>query len=1361
MKKNVIQKNVVLTFLFGFILCLVLTACKNFLDAGKVKEEIEYAIYVNNHECPVASVEEPVFSDTGVSKNKAIIVSFSMPIDPATFYESYVIEDSSGNNLMENFMEPQWSNENKMVTIAANERNLVDMRGKKTMDIYFKLSKTCQTSDKLPIKNSINHKYRINDELDETPPTLSVDTYAERPEISFQENIISEAIKLKEGAVTTENEQTIFTTNHINSKVTFYIEGNDSGGDVKGFIVLKRINDVDGNDVSKKEIEKIFTVSNLSNLADSDLQGGTFTLDLSSIDDYKDGLYEVKVYVIDSAGTKSENCQLYYIIRDTSLEFLVSSRYVYEMPYFRDDLTPGFDNPPDKPNMIPDPEDPTKQIRYDVTYEVNMPNYEPTAEQIAADPNVHQRWYWGPESKEALEEHYLHPFNKQTPTVEKIQYFQKKIFFASISDDKFYKSYKEGMDDFNYFISWGLDIDHLTSPVKLTGHRESDPEKAEYPDYHLYYDLPQTFLDYISKNENKDVIFSITMLDSVGNQRTMYDLSPKKPEFYGYVVSDGENSTKDVKLDFSESIRSQISAYTPIQDKDITSTYRVFYKEAGKTELKRNTAVPNEKDIFDSLSDSNVLKGLKANTEYVVYIQTKYDLESLTNGMWCGATFSPLCEVHINTALSAGGVEQIMAPEFTVTKKESTGPNTGLFDITVKINQNVYKANNAYANQTGKEVKYIPCFKPDKVFNSDRVLEEGTWTYYEAQDGQTITFTVQNPLRAPMGLGEAWAEVADYNKSDDNEFWKDRFWDGPIGTDGYVHGEYTYVQAVKKCVEHFGYPDVEAYVKIIATDGTNSVECSSEDIEKVDFNENDDNIPPKISNDVSLHDGRLSYDGHSFEYESIITENEGHLAEYFNYYYTTYNPAWGDTLPEATSEIENLPGGIAKYTGSTWMDRRQGAMYSVPLSIPVNGLDDGEYMFYAKVYDTKGNYTYVTLGKANIGTFKNKLKVELVRTFADNPDPDTTLRHFKSTLKLEGDEQHFERNMVNLQEFSDYTDDYTGEKVEKWGNFYYDINALQECIYKDDAEGNCILYNYNVEQLDNSTFDSKGVYFLDDYDDENQQSIAPSSAGYPREKTVKNLYSGHWFRLTLQSFNENYIIPGVRDDGVDRIYGRPYNYIYVEDQDQYQIWTRDVLYYVDGETKYDVCTEETVSNTVYCYVPGEWWDEWDEYNDEGQFVQHHKEFRYEDLSDFKASFFASNARVTSNYDYLVNVIAASRDLGRDADEWERRGKLIATHRYEPRKDEPQESWYQVTDSNGKEPWDDGYIPTWRENGENDYHKDLERYQKVSPQVNPFDFNVAQQDMSESQEKGFVYYVAVVHFADGSSAVSDTYTMYGY
>ena len=131
-----------------------------------------------------------------------------------------------------------------------------------------------------------------------------MDTYAERPEISFQGNIISESIKLKEGTVTTENEQTIFTTNHINSKVNFYIEGNDSGGDVKGFIVLKRISDVDGNDVSKKEIEKIFTVSNLSNLADSDLQGGTFTLDLSSIDDYKDGLYEVKVYVMDSAGTK-------------------------------------------------------------------------------------------------------------------------------------------------------------------------------------------------------------------------------------------------------------------------------------------------------------------------------------------------------------------------------------------------------------------------------------------------------------------------------------------------------------------------------------------------------------------------------------------------------------------------------------------------------------------------------------------------------------------------------------------------------------------------------------------------------------------------------------------------------------------------------------------------------------------------------------------------------------------------------------------------------------------------------------------------------------------------------------------------
>ena len=330
MKNIGAKKNLIKLVIGGVVLCMTLAACKNFLNAGKVREEIEQQIYINNHECPVATVEEPAFSDTGVAKNKAIIISFSMPINPDSFYNSYQIEDSSGNSLISCYLEPQWSNENKLVTILADEKNLIDLRGKKTMDVWFKLSKDCQTTDKLPIKEAINHKFRINDNLDETPPTLSVDSYVERPVIEFSGNLISDAIKLKEGEITTENEAELIQRNHINSSITIYMEGKDSGGDVNGYIVLKRIKDVDGTDIRQKEVEKTFKITDFNTVAGTDYQGCTYTLNLSSINDYKDGLYEVKVYVMDTAGTKSEDYQLYYIVSDTAFEFLVSSRSTYD-----------------------------------------------------------------------------------------------------------------------------------------------------------------------------------------------------------------------------------------------------------------------------------------------------------------------------------------------------------------------------------------------------------------------------------------------------------------------------------------------------------------------------------------------------------------------------------------------------------------------------------------------------------------------------------------------------------------------------------------------------------------------------------------------------------------------------------------------------------------------------------------------------------------------------------------------------------------------------------------------------------------------------------------------------------------------
>ena len=95
--------NSVLLCIAGFSII----SCKNFLTGEEVRKEIERQIYINNHECPVATVEEPAYSDSGVERNKAIVISFTLPIDPETFADSFEIVDFTNKSLKEHFMEPK------------------------------------------------------------------------------------------------------------------------------------------------------------------------------------------------------------------------------------------------------------------------------------------------------------------------------------------------------------------------------------------------------------------------------------------------------------------------------------------------------------------------------------------------------------------------------------------------------------------------------------------------------------------------------------------------------------------------------------------------------------------------------------------------------------------------------------------------------------------------------------------------------------------------------------------------------------------------------------------------------------------------------------------------------------------------------------------------------------------------------------------------------------------------------------------------------------------------------------------------------------------------------------------------------
>ena len=127
-------------------------SCENFMDSS-VKDEITQEIYIANHESPVAKVEEPVFSDKGVEKNKAIVISFSIPVDPKTFDSNFKIVDSAGYDLKPYFLEPQWANGNKLVTIPADELNLINLNGSDTLDITISLSTNIKTKDDPAIKS--------------------------------------------------------------------------------------------------------------------------------------------------------------------------------------------------------------------------------------------------------------------------------------------------------------------------------------------------------------------------------------------------------------------------------------------------------------------------------------------------------------------------------------------------------------------------------------------------------------------------------------------------------------------------------------------------------------------------------------------------------------------------------------------------------------------------------------------------------------------------------------------------------------------------------------------------------------------------------------------------------------------------------------------------------------------------------------------------------------------------------------------------------------------------------------------------------------------------------------------------------
>ena len=52
----------------------------------------------------------------------------------------------------------------------------------------------------------------------------------------------------------------------------------------------------------------------------------------------------------------------------------------------------------------------------------------------------------------------------------------------------------------------------------------------------------------------------------------------------------------------------------------------------------------------------------------------------------------------------------------------------------------------------------------------------------------------------------------------------------------------------------------------------------------------------EIEHETALPVSILSFDGHSFVYDGLVLEDEGHAKKTFTYYYMPYNEVWGNNL---------------------------------------------------------------------------------------------------------------------------------------------------------------------------------------------------------------------------------------------------------------------------------------------------------------------------------------------------------------------------------------------------------------------------------------------------------------------------------
>lgn len=534
------------------------------------------------------------------------------------------------------------------------------------------------------------------------------------------------------------------------------------------------------------------------------------------------------------------------------------------------------------------------------------------------------------------------------------------------------KTYTTRTQDFKYKISYGLS---KNDENKVTDIDIADSCIFDQDSSWMRIVLPKSFMEYKEQNKTKDIYLEVKIYDAVGNFRTREMYFPRQPEFF---CSTYDASTETITLNYEDQ-SSMTDVNATLEGVTTYLKYRVLYaqkdssKSLNTTVLTRNFAKPHSEDEWNTHSDKQSFKINDASKEYYAVIIPCYDFDY--NYQNIGRTFGVPLVINTVKATIANNAQDLL-DGITISATHTTPKDqSGLSKIS--ISADLPKRNG---------ISYFYGWST----NHNPGVYEGDWNYFSTKD-----FTVSTYLEPPA---EAWAK-------DPN------------------------IDNIKKGLGS-GWPQSytsTAYAAVFATDGA----TISKKVYPVTFDSSEDNIPPKVDNWIKAHNMVMSADGtHFFTPNTIVKDEEWNNSYAALYHYAPYSSLWGDSTKfYTTNEIYMHPWAFTSPLMDVWVENDENnnpaiVRTNLKYDIPVNGLKDGEYVFFFNYNDAYGNNASGTIGKVNIGTYKNK------PTFTYNKNSNSL------SVELEADNTEIrQNNKAFIQYLANWTID-PNEPLYHWSNVH-------------------------------------------------------------------------------------------------------------------------------------------------------------------------------------------------------------------------------------------------------------------------------------------------------------------------------------